>query len=358
MGMEWLRRRRPLIILLILVGAVLLAFGNVVGALLQLCIGGAALAFVLLPLVKILSRRMKRSVAILTSFAIVSVALIGVVVMLVPVLAGQVQLLMRSLPGMGASISALTDRLSELLANAGDSGLLDARGTLAQQLNARLEELPGQVMGALGGLLGGTATMVSSIADGVGRFSLMIILCYYFLKDRERMLMQLELMLPSSVRARVIAAGSLIQRELSGYVRGQLLISLIVGVITAAGLAALRVPSLLVLGLITAVFNLIPYFGAILGTIPIVLLTLSMGWIKVLEVGIMLFVAQQIENMVIAPRVTGRTTGLHPVAVILALTAGGYLGGVMGMVFAIPGAIVVRGVLREAVLRGDMREDA
>ena len=301
---------------------------------------------------------MKRSAAILAAFGMVSVALIGVVVMLVPVLAGQAQLLMRSLPGMGASISALTGRVSELLAGVGDGALAGARGTLAQQLDARLEELPGQVMGALGGLLSGTATMVSSVADGVGRFSLMVILGYYFLKDRERLLLQLELLLPSSARARVIAACGAIQRELSGYVRGQLLISLIVGAITAAGLAALRVPSFLVLGLIMAVFNLIPIFGAILGAIPIVLLTLSMGWLKVLEVAIMLFVAQQIENMVITPRVTGRTTGLHPVAVILALTAGGYLGGVMGMVFAIPGAIVLRGVVRGLVMRGDAREDA
>ncbi|MFR2458561.1 MAG: AI-2E family transporter [Christensenellales bacterium] len=165
--------------------------------------------------------------------------------------------------------------------------------------------------------------------------------------------MQLELLLPSSIRARVIEAGGAIQRELSGYVRGQLLISLIVGAITAAGLAILRIPAFLVLGLIMAVFNLIPYFGALLGAIPTVLLTLNMGWAKLLEVTIMLFLTQQAENMLIAPRLTGRTTGLHPVAVILALTAGGYLGGMVGMAFAIPGAIVIRGVFREA---GRVRE--
>ena len=127
------------------------------------------------------------------------------------------------------------------------------------------------------------------------------------------------------------------------------------GALTAGGLAALRVPAFLVLGLIMAVFNLVPYFGALLGAIPIMLLTVSMGWVKIMEVAAMLFAVQQLENMVIAPRVTGRTTGMHPVAVILALTAGGYLGGVMGMVFALPGAIVLRGVLREA---GRAREPA
>ena len=216
-----------------------------------------------------------------------------------------------------------------------------------------LSQLPGQVSGMISTLLSGAGGMAGGIADGVGRLSLIVILAYYFLKDRERMLMQLELLLPSSIRARVIEAGGAIQRELSGYVRGQLLISLIVGAITAAGLAILRIPAFLVLGLIMAVFNLIPYFGALLGAIPTVLLTLNMGWAKLLEVAIMLFLTQQAENMLIAPRLTGRTTGLHPVAVILALTAGGYLGGMVGMAFAIPGAIVIRGVFREA---GRVRE--
>lgn len=343
--MDWIMGHRRALVVGAVVLLMALAFWPVVSALLWLCVGGAALAFLLLPLVKLLSRRMKRSAAIISAFACVAAVFIGVLVMLVPIFVGQAQLLMRSLPVMSASISAFTQRVGELIAD------VDSRvgGTaLTAQLTSRLEQLPGQVAGALSALLSSTATMAGGIADGVGRFSLMVILCYYFLKDRERMLMQLELLLPYSVRARVIEAGGSIQRELSGYVRGQLLISLIVGVITAIGLAVLRVPSFLVLGLIMAVFNLIPYFGALLGAIPIALLTLSMGWVKVLEVAVMLFASQQIENMVIAPRITGKTTGLHPVAVILALTAGGMMGGIMGMVFAIPGAIVVRGVLREA----------
>lgn len=353
--MDWIREHRRALLAgaAALMAALLLR--SVLGALIGLCVGGAALAFVLLPLVKLLERRMKRSTAIFAAFGCVAALLMGALIMLAPVIAEQAQRLMRSLPALSASISGFTHRLSAAISSqlGGEAG-----APAAGRLSAQLEQLPSQVASALGALLGGTANMAGSIADGVGRFSLMLILGYYFLKDRERMLMQLELMLPSALRARTIALCGALQRELSGYVRGQLLISLIVGAITAVGLAILRVPSFLVLGLIMTVFNLIPYFGALLGAIPIVLLTLSMGWVKVLEVGIMLLVAQQIENMVIAPRVTGRTTGLHPVAVILALTAGGYLGGVMGMVFAIPGAIVLRGVVRELVMRGDAREDA
>ena len=350
MSMEWVRaHRRALMAGAALMAAVAL-LGRALGALVELCAGGAALAFVMLPLTRLLSRRMKRGAAIIAAFACVAAALVGVVLMLVPVLVSQAQLLMRQLPGISAGLSALMERARELLYELGAGG-----ASLAEQMSGQMEQLPGRIANALGALLSGTAYMAGSIADGVGRLSLMVILAYYFLKDRERLLMQLELMLPLSVRARVIEAGGAIQRELSAYVRGQLIISLLVGALTAGGLAALRVPAFLVLGLIMAVFNLVPYFGALLGAIPIMLLTVSMGWVKILEVAAMLFAVQQLENMVIAPRVTGRTTGMHPVAVILALTAGGYLGGIMGMVFALPGAIVLRGVLREA---GRAREPA
>ena len=348
--MEWVRaHRRALMAGAALMAAVAL-LGRALGALVELCAGGAALAFVMLPLTRLLSRRMKRGAAIIAAFACVAAALVGVVLMLVPVLVSQAQLLMRQLPGISAGLSALMERARELLYELGAGG-----ASLAEQMSGQMEQLPGRIANALGALLSGTAYMAGSIADGVGRLSLMVILAYYFLKDRERLLMQLELMLPLSVRARVIEAGGAIQRELSAYVRGQLIISLLVGALTAGGLAALRVPAFLVLGLIMAVFNLVPYFGALLGAIPIMLLTVSMGWVKILEVAAMLFAVQQLENMVIAPRVTGRTTGMHPVAVILALTAGGYLGGILGMVFALPGAIVLRGVLREA---GRAREPA
>lgn len=340
---DWLRvHRRALAAFAVLLAAAFM-FRGVLSMLIALCLGGAALAFVMLPLVKFLSRRMKRTAAILTAFGCVALLIIGAVFMIVPTIIDQARILIESLPDMYAGLTEFTEQISA-----------HVEGFLGEDvLTDGLSQLPGQVSGMISTLLSGAGGMAGGIADGVGRLSLIVILAYYFLKDRERMLMQLELLLPSSIRARVIEAGGAIQRELSGYVRGQLLISLIVGAITAAGLAILRIPAFLVLGLIMAVFNLIPYFGALLGAIPTVLLTLNMGWAKLLEVTIMLFLTQQAENMLIAPRLTGRTTGLHPVAVILALTAGGYLGGMVGMAFAIPGAIVIRGVFREA---GRVRE--
>ena len=243
---DWLRvHRRALAAFAVLLAAAFM-FRGVLSMLIALCLGGAALAFVMLPLVKFLSRRMKRTAAILTAFGCVALLIIGAVCMIVPTIIDQARILIESLPDMYAGLTEFTEQISA-----------HVEGFLGEDvLTDGLSQLPGQVSGMISTLLSGAGGMAGGIADGVGRLSLIVILAYYFLKDRERMLMQLELLLPSSIRARVIEAGGAIQRELSGYVRGQLLISLIVGAITAAGLAILRIPAFLVLGLIMAVFNL------------------------------------------------------------------------------------------------------
>ena len=207
---DWLRvHRRALAAFAVLLAAAFM-FRGVLSMLIALCLGGAALAFVMLPLVKLLSRRMKRTAAILTAFGCVALLIIGAVFMIVPTIIDQARILIESLPDMYAGLTEFTEQISA-----------HVEGFLGEDvLTDGLSQLPGQVSGMISTLLSGAGGMAGGIADGVGRLSLIVILAYYFLKDRERMLMQLELLLPSSIRARVIEAGGAIQRELSGYVRG------------------------------------------------------------------------------------------------------------------------------------------
>ena len=157
-----------------------------------LALGGAALAFVMLPLVKLLSRRMKRTAAILTAFGCVALLIIGAVFMIVPTIIDQARMLIESLPDMYAGLTEFTEQISA-----------HVEGFLGEDvLTDGLSQLPGQVSGMISTLLSGAGGMAGGIADGVGRLSLIVILAYYFLKDRERMLMQLELLLPSSIRAK------------------------------------------------------------------------------------------------------------------------------------------------------------
>jgi len=127
----------------------------------------------------------------------------------------------------------------------------------------------------------------------------------------------------------------------TGYIRGQIIDSMAVGGLLALGLLALRIDLALLIGALAGVFNLIPYFGPAIGALPAVVLAgLRSPW-HVLYVALLFFAVNQIEAMVLAPKIVGKRVGLHPVAVIFLLLFGGEYLGFFGMLLAVPiGAVL------------------
>lgn len=127
----------------------------------------------------------------------------------------------------------------------------------------------------------------------------------------------------------------------AGYVRGQIVDSMAVGALLALGLLALRIDLALLIGALAGVFNLIPYFGPVIGAAPaMVLAGLHSPW-HALYVILLFFAVNQIEAMVLVPRIVGRRIGLHPVVVIFLLLFGGEYLGFFGMLLAVPiGAVL------------------
>ena len=105
-------------------------------------------------------------------------------------------------------------------------------------------------------------------------------------------------------------------------------------------------PSALVLGSLIGVLNLVPYFGPILGGIPAVILALGGGWRRVAFVLLALVAVQQIDGALISPRVMGGLTGVSPASVLLAIAIGSSVGGIAGMLFALPVLLILRISLR------------
>ena len=125
------------------------------------------------------------------------------------------------------------------------------------------------------------------------------------------------------------------------YIRGQLLVSLVVGGLLGLGLVVLEVDLALLIGALAGLFNMIPYFGPVLGAAPAVILAgLESPW-RALYVILLFFAVNQLETMYIMPRLVGRRVGLHPVSVIFLLMLGGRWLGLFGMLLAIPiGAVI------------------
>ena len=172
------------------------------------------------------------------------------------------------------------------------------------------------------------------------------IIAFYLLKDKETLSENLDVWIPNKYDDDVYQLGSEINQVLSGFMRGQFLVAIFIAIISTIGLFFLKVKFAIVLGVIAGAFNVIPYVGPILGAIPAVAIVLVREPIKSVGVIILFTVIQQIEGGIISPRIVGEKVGLHPITVIFSILAGGHFGGILGMIFAVPIAGVVKVFLK------------
>ena len=189
----------------------------------------------------------------------------------------------------------------------------------------------------------GTATQV---IGNLSQVLLSPLLAFYLLRDRRRIAAMLTLLLPVQHRARGVRAAREMRRETAAFLRGQLLLSLAVGSMTALGLLLTGTPGWLLLGILMGVLELIPCIGPVIAGIPAVLLALQGGWLRALWTLAVLLIIQEIEGAVLSPRLLGGATSLHPLAVLLLVSAGGLLAGALGMVMVIPAVVSIRGAMR------------
>jgi predicted PurR-regulated permease PerM len=169
------------------------------------------------------------------------------------------------------------------------------------------------------------------------------VIAFYLLVDLPRLRRVTESLLPEGHRDELLHVGRRLNRAIGGFFRGQLLVALIVGIMVSVGLGVLGLPFWLLVGMVAGLFNIIPLVGPWVGAVPGVIIALTTR-----DVGTALWVAgimagaQQIDNHFISPLVMQRAVKLHPAAVLLALLAGGSLGGFFGLLLAVPTAAVVK----------------
>lgn len=322
----------------IAVAAALLLWGGVLLDLLRIAFGGAAIAFLLTPLSRLLERRLPRPAAAICALVIALIALLGLVALLLP-------MIVRQLSGLLSLLPEAFDRLRALVAELISRVQARVPGLSLPSLNLSGMEV------ALTNLLRAAPGYVTGLGDGLYRLFLMVVLAYFLISDRARALLRMELLCPAAHRALLVRTGKALVRELRLYLRGQATIALAVGALAAALMLFLGVPGAPLLGALVGVFNVIPYLGPVIGGIPAVLTALGVGWQMALGALAILFLVQQVDGLVISPRVMGALTGFSPAVVLLALFAGARVGGVFGMLLALPALLSIRTLYRVFVQR-------
>lgn len=168
------------------------------------------------------------------------------------------------------------------------------------------------------------------------------VLAFYILQDAEKINLKVINFLPKSWREDFLFLWGEIDRVLMKFIRGNLLVAFLVGVLTSMGLIIIQLEFAVLLGLIAGLADLIPYFGPVIGAIPALVVALLDSPKKVIYVLIVMVGVQQIENSILSPKILGDSVGLHPVIVVFVLLAGGHLYGIIGLLVAVPVAAIAK----------------
>lgn len=315
---------------------VLILLINAFGGLFMLFVVSVITAYLLHPIIAAFIRRgVPVSVAILVTYGMILTGLLFLIIVAIPELYGECAALFDALPIYYAYVMSLWNhyvagtKFMDLIGSVG----LDQRISLL--LSSWTESFAER-----------TVTFLSALPRIVFYSVLVPVVAYYFLRDKEKISDWFLMFFPPTVRVNVMTLWEEIDGVLWGFVKGNLLISLIVGTATAVGLLFLKVDYAAILGILYGILDIIPYFGPFLGAIPIVVLPLLQGDVNIFLVILLLIVVQQGENIFISPRVLGNSVGLHPVTVIFLVLIGGYLGGILGMVLIIPLFAVVKVIMK------------
>lgn len=199
--------------------------------------------------------------------------------------------------------------------------------------------------GQTAGLMKQAQDLLKGVFSTIISVVLVFMLTLFMLLDWPRIKEKMLGVVPQGYRETVLAIGRDIDRGLNGAIRGQLLVCLINGVLTTAGLLLLQVKYAVTIGLIAGVFSLIPIFGTVISTIPAVLIALTQSWFVALQVIGMICLIHLIEANFLNPKVLGHNAEIHPVLVIFALLIGEHYGGAIGLLFAVPMAAIVRALV-------------
>ena len=325
------RVTRWAIVAAIALGVVLILLWILKGALTPLAVG-FAIAYVLDPLIDRLEvRGVPRRIAIVMLIGVLVAALATGLLFVVPKLQSDISALVQKLPTYLEQVE--TQLLPELERRLGMP--LPSLSELIARLRSGdvalpLDSIRGFIAGALGYVTGTVSVLLGALV--------IPILAFYALLEFDHVMAAIASYIPPRYRPYVVERAVTIDRLVASFLRGQLLVASILGVLYAIGFSVIGIDLAIGVGLLAGALALVPYLGNVVAvTLATLLCLLKFGFDgHLLAVLIWYAIVQNLEGFVLTPRIIGQSVGLHPAAVIVALLIGGDLFGFLGLLIAVP----------------------
>ena len=323
----------------------LYALAHAAGVVLLLFVVAAVVALILNPLVSLVQRaRMPRTLAVIAVYAVFFTALPVAGFLLSGPVAAQATTFANDVPGLVGDASGSLDDLQ---------GFFDDKGIDLQikgQTDSALATLQDRVIEGSGEIVAITGELLRTLVELSFYMILVLVLSIYMLIYAPRIGTLVRGVMPPGDGTPQDDFPTRVQRAVSGYVRGQLLFSLIMGTSAGAALWLFGVLGIFpdgrtyafAFGLFFGLMELIPYVGPLLGALPPIIVALVQDPLTAVWVALLFLALQQLEGHVVAPNVFGRSLRLNPLLVILALLLGGEIYGFVGALVALPIAAVLR----------------
>jgi len=306
----------------------------------------ALLAYLGDPLVdRLEARGLKRTPAVALVFSIILLLLLFLLLLLVPRVEAQISQLIDRLPGyLGWVKTNVLPHLQAVLP--GETAGLDL-GALQQALGRHWREAGGLLANLWSSVSGSGLALVGWLVN----LFLVPVLTFYLLRDWDHLIAGIHGLLPRRSEPVWTRLAREADEVLGAFLRGQLLVMIALGVIYTTGLWLVGLDLALLIGMLAGLVSFVPYLGLIVGIFVAGLASVlqAQGWGDLPWVTLVFVVGQVLEGSLLTPHLVGERIGLHPVAVIFAVMAGGQLYGFFGILLALPVAAVVMVLLRHLV---------
>ncbi|MBN2795965.1 MAG: AI-2E family transporter [Clostridia bacterium] len=316
---------------------------------------GFVIAYLIDPLVKLITKytknKIRRGFAILFAVFLIISMLILFSSVLIPSIVNSITNIIDNLTNYFQNDFSLT--FIESFLNRFNSNLFSG---LITYLNSSLEEIVVKVGEMSTILLDWTLSFVSSATSGLYNFLMAFVISIYMLADKKDLLRRVKRLnyavndkeLADKLYHVTIKAHEIFSR----FFVGKIIDSAIIGLMCFVIMWIAKIPNAPAIGFVVGITNIIPYFGPFIGAIPALLVTLASGtWIQVLVVAVIIIALQQFDGLYLGPLILGNKVGVGAFWIIISVTVGGALFGVVGMLVGVPVVVLVKTLIEEFIAR-------